>query len=385
MTTFPTARILFAGGGTGGHLFPALAIAERVMKMAEGRLDVSVRFVGTKRGLEYRMRDTLGFPLELINVRGLQRSLSLKNLLVPIVLVAALARSASLLRRFNPDLIVGTGGYVCWPVLKLAGIKKIPTFLQEQNSFPGLTTRQNAARAKRIYLGYAGAKEYLSTSGEIIVSGNPVRSNISGGSREEGMKVFNLSPSKKTILILGGSQGAASINQAVLRSLNTPGLGDDTQILWQTGKRDYKEVAAEAGRRVSACSLFPFIDRMELAYAVADLAVVRAGALTLAELSACGVPALLIPFPHAAGNHQHKNALETAAMGMAEVIEDKSLPAIDLLGKAVELMSSPKFEQMKKAVEKAGRTTPAAERIAGDIIDYIESSKIKDANIERSS
>jgi len=367
-----TARIVFAGGGTGGHLFPAIAIADRITELVQNKMTVDIAFVGTKRGLEYRMRESLGYPLHLIHVRGIARSLTLRNLLVPFILIGALVQSMLLLRKLSPDVVIGTGGYVSWPVLKVAAFRKIVSVLQEQNSFPGITTRRLAQRAERIYLGFEKAREHLRTKGKIIVTGNPVRASVVNGSRSEAIKAFGLDPENKTILVLGGSQGARTVNNAVLASLEKTQLPTEYQLLWQTGKRDYKEVTARSGRKVTDCALFPFADRMDLVYAAADLAIARAGALTLAELTACGLPSILIPYPHAAGDHQRKNAADLVDRKMAVVIDDKGLDAVDLLGEAVALHRSERFQQMKRTITEwnHGRR-PAADVIAEDIVNLI--------------
>ncbi len=307
MTALRSARVIFAGGGTGGHLYPAIAIADRLRDLLSARGGADILFVGTRHGLEYRQRETLGYPLHLINMRGLARSLSIRNLLVPLIALTALYRASRLLRKFRPDLVVGTGGYVAWPVLNRAAAQGIPTVLQEQNSFPGIVTRRASRAAQRIYLGFDGAREHLPSEANIVVTGNPVRGTIGTANRSEAIREFGLDPEKKTILILGGSQGARAINQAVLRSLIHSGLDAGYQLLWQTGKREYKDVSAAAGDKVTGRSLFPFAQRMDLVYAAADVAVARAGALTLAELIACNLPAILIPYPFAAGDHQRHN------------------------------------------------------------------------------
>ncbi len=367
-----TARIVFAGGGTGGHLFPAIAIADRITQLGRGKMAVDIAFVGTKRGLEYRMRKSLGYPLYLINVRGIARSFTLKNLLLPFVLIGALVQSVLLLRKLSPDIVVGTGGYVSWPVLRVAAFRKIVSVLQEQNSFPGITTRRLAQRAERIYLGFEKAREHLRTNSRIIVSGNPVRASVVKGNQAEAVNAFGFDPEKKTILVLGGSQGARAVNDAVLASLEKRQLPDEYQLLWQTGERDYKEVAAQAGRKASRCTLFPFADRMDLVYAAADLAIARAGALTLAELIACGLPSILVPYPFAAGDHQRKNAADLAERKMAIIIDEKELDAVDLLGEAIALHRSQRFQQMKQAIAEWNRgKKSAADVIAEDIINLI--------------
>ena len=370
------ARIIFAGGGTGGHLFPAIAIANRIQELLDKSSGSEILFVGTKRGIEFRMREKLGYPLHLINMRGIVRSLTLKNLLVPFVIVTALLKSFFLINRFKPDVVVGTGGYVSWPVLKIAGWKKIDTVLQEQNSFPGITTRQLAGKATCLYLGFSKAKDFLSTNSEIKVTGNPVRRNISNGNREEALKEFGLDSSKKTILILGGSQGATAINEAVLAGLEKINESDNFQLLWQTGKRAYKEVTAMAGRKVQDCTLFPFAHNMEQVYAAADLAVARAGALTLAELIECNIPSILIPYCFAAGDHQRKNAEDMTSLGLAEIIEEKNLVNKNLIEEAIEFLSSDRFEQMKKKLkEETENRKPAVDVIAEDIIKIIENRR----------
>ena len=374
MTTDNIARIIFAGGGTGGHLFPALAIANRVKELLQNKMKTEIIFVGTKRGIEYRMRESLGYPLYLINMRGIARTLTFKNLLVPFVVIGALIKAVLLLNRFRPDIVFGTGGYVCWPVLKVASWKNITTLLQEQNSYPGVTTRQLAPKTDTIYLGFEVAKKYLKTKAEIVVSGNPVRDTITEGERKTALEKFGLDPNRKTILILGGSQGAHAINEAILRSLEKDLLSDKYQILWQTGKRDYKEVAKMAGAKVSNCALFPFLQNMEIAYASADMVIARAGASTLAEITACGLPSILIPYPYAAGDHQKKNAQDYVARKMAVMIEEKDLSEVNIFKEALKLLESDQYALMKEAIRKeTANKKKAVDIIAEDVIRKIES------------
>jgi UDP-N-acetylglucosamine--N-acetylmuramyl-(pentapeptide) pyrophosphoryl-undecaprenol N-acetylglucosamine transferase len=360
MVSANTARIIFAGGGTGGHLYPAIAIADRVAELLGAQCQVEILFVGTRRGLEYRIKDKLGYPLHLINVRGLARSLTLKNLLVPFVFAGALFQASALLNKFRPQVVVGTGGYVAMPVLKMAAVKKITTVLQEQNSFPGITTRRLAHAATRVYLGFEGARQYLGSAKDIRVTGNPVRAGIASGSRLEALKTFGLSPDRKTVLVMGGSQGAHAINSSVKRSLEQGELPKDYQLLWQTGKRDYKEVTESLG------------DDMAEVYAAADVAIARAGAISLAELEAVGLPSLLVPYPHAAGDHQRKNAEDYAGRGCAEVIHEWELESVDLLHRASLMIESGRAADMRQSIARvtAGRR-PAVDVIAEDIISLI--------------
>jgi UDP-N-acetylglucosamine--N-acetylmuramyl-(pentapeptide) pyrophosphoryl-undecaprenol N-acetylglucosamine transferase len=365
-------NILFAGGGTGGHLYPAIAIANRLAQLWNGSRPLEISFVGTRRGLEYRLGDKLGYPLHLINVRGLARSFTLKNLLVPFVLLVAMFKTSMILNKLKPTVVIGTGGYVALPVLKMAKVKKIACVVQEQNSFPGITTRRTAWYAERIYLGMPGAQEKIKTNGQMIVTGNPVRTDLVNGNREAGLARYNLDRSKKTILILGGSQGARGVNEAVKRSLLSGKFDNDYQLLWQTGKGAYKELSDAVSDKAQGHALFPFAENMSEIYAAADVAIARAGALTLAELQAVELPAILIPYPSAAGDHQRKNALDYKGQGLAEVIEEHQLDGLNLVDRAVQLHRSEQFDKMKTALKnKNAGNRPAVDLIAEDIMKLI--------------
>ncbi|MBN1211816.1 MAG: undecaprenyldiphospho-muramoylpentapeptide beta-N-acetylglucosaminyltransferase [candidate division Zixibacteria bacterium] len=381
-----TARLLFAGGGTGGHLYPAVAIADRITELLEGIRPVEIIFVGTKRGLEYRLGEELGYPLRLINVRGLVRSFSPTNLLVPFVLLGALRKAASLLKKFDPHIVIGTGGYVSWPVLRMAARKKITAVIQEQNSFPGITTRKLAPKVDKIYLGSEKAREYLKTTAPITVTGNPVRRSLLGGDRVEALEKFKLDPTKKTILIIGGSQGARALNRAILKNLEQEALNEKYQLLWQTGKRDYKEVIASSGEKVKHHSLFPFENNMALVYAAADLVISRAGALALAEFEACRLPAILVPYPFAAGDHQRHNAREFVERGFAVMFDEKELPQVSLLKKATALMESGEAGTLRENIVKAtANKKPAVDIIAEDIINLISERERREGQIDNGS
>ena len=382
MITVPRSiSLVFAGGGTGGHFFPAVAIADRVRELLKGRCDAKIVFVGTTRGIEYRMRDRLGYPLCLIRVRGLARSLAPGNLLVPFLVIGALLKSRAILKAAAPDVVIGTGGYVSWPVLRAAALMKIPTVLQEQNSYPGIATRQLASRARRVYLGLAGAGTYLDASAPVMVTGNPVRSSITGGDRQEALERFGLDPSRRTILVLGGSQGARSINQAVLKSLAAQTLPEGYQLLWQTGKLDFTDMTSRIGEHTESCTLIAFEQRMDLVYASADLVVARAGAISLAEIEAVGLPSLLIPYPHAAGDHQRRNAQVYVGRGVAEVIDPDNLAGVDLPAAAVRMFEDGRVDKMRRAIRQqtAGRK-PAVDIIAEDIIRLV--SKAQEAAVD---
>lgn len=355
-------RVLFAGGGTGGHLFPAIAIAREMEHIDAG---CRIEFVGTRYGLESRMKDTLGYPLSLISMRGLPRKISLALILFPVRLLISIIQAVNICRRFKPDVVIGTGGYVAGPVIIAAALKSVPRVLQEQNSYPGLVTRRLASKANIVFVAYRKAAEYLPKNARVKLAGNPVRRSITSGERSMALAKFGLKEDRKTILILGGSQGARRINEAVLGSLEY--LDDKVQLLWQCGKREYKEVAARLDKKDFVISLFPFSDKMELVYAACDLAVARAGALTIAELTACGIPSILIPYPYATADHQAHNAAEVVAADAAEMVADAELDNVRLLQKVVGLVKSDRLESMREAAKKLGRPAAAAE-IAREIL-----------------
>ncbi len=342
-------KAIFAGGGTGGHLTPALAIANSLKAKIGNKAEADFLFIGTRRGIEFKVREKLGYPLALINIRGLSRSLSLSNLMFPFLLIGAVLKSMTLIGSFKPDIVIGTGGYVMGPVLLAAYFKGVNRVMQEQNSYPGLTTRKLAPLTDRVFLGFHDAVSHLSGKCRVIDSGNPVNNVIGTVAKEEGLRFFELDPSKRTIMIMGGSQGASNINKNILRNLD--GLDENYQLIWQTGDRDYKDVTASAGGRVSGRSLFPFTDRIEMAYAAADIIIARAGALSLAEIAAAGLPSVLVPFPYATGDHQMKNAESFAKNDAAVIIKDSDLDRINLLGEAVELLRGDKTGEMSRAAK----------------------------------
>lgn len=367
-------RIIFAGGGTGGHLYPALALARALEKALSPRI-CQIRFVGSRRGIEFRQRDTLGYPLELMNIRGISRTLSLRNLLFPFLLLGAMMKSSSLLNSFQPHLVVGTGGYVSGPIVQRAAARGILTAVQEQNSYPGLTTRHLAGKVDRVYLGFAEAIKHLPSKAPVMTTGNPIRAEIGTVDRQSGCAAFDIDPQKKTILALGGSQGAQSINRAVSDGLSD--MPESTQLLWQTGALDYEELKDKHGAEKNV-RLFAFTDQIAQAYAASDLAISRAGALTVAELKASGTPAILIPYPHATANHQMMNARSVESKGAAIVIDDAQLAAERIFMRADDILSSAKRQEMVQALEVWNKEVPscATDVIVADLIRLLEEKEI---------
>ncbi len=312
-------RVVFAGGGTGGHLFPALNIADALRE--KGNCDCL--FFGTERGLEKIKVPQAGYPLVMLPVAGIQRQLTMKNLTAPWKLYRSMTISRKKLQTYRPHLVIGTGGYVMGPVLRSAQKMNIPTVIQEQNSYPGLTTRLLSKRATLVLLAYREAALYMHRGRKVVVTGNPVKVPLVKTKNNEVYERFKLQPDKKVILVFGGSQGAQSINRAMEDFLKKEKLPPNYQILWQTGKQDYEAIRRFVNQdKLSFVKVTPFIERMFEVYSITDFAVCRAGAMTLSELAAAGVPAVLVPYPYAAANHQMKNAQALAEREAAVVVKD---------------------------------------------------------------
>ena len=339
-----TARVLIAGGGTGGHLFPALAVAEALRERG-----AEILFVGTKAGMEAKIAPQRGFALEFIPVTGFRRKRILANLSFPFQVITSFIQSLRIIRRFQPQAALGTGGYVCGPVLLAAFICGVPMILQEQNSYPGVTTRLLARFARRVFLNFAEAARHLPPRSHWQHVGNPVRSGFALLEKKEAMQRWNLNPELPTLLVFGGSQGAMSLNRATAQAL--PDLGQFCNLIWGRGARDTSEVAGWTGP--GRLVVKSFIDDMPAAYAASDLAICRSGAMTLSELQAAALPAILVPFPYAAANHQKHNALAYAKSGGALVIEDREWDGQRLLTVVKDLLGNrERLGQMREALAK---------------------------------
>jgi len=356
-------RILLAGGGTGGHLFPALALADEIKKLRPG---AQFLFIGTKGKLEARVVPQRGYPFRTIWISGFHRRLTVDNLLFPLKVVVSLIQSLFVIKRFQPVAVVGTGGYVCGPVLFVASLLGIPTVVHESNSYPGATTRMLASRATRVYIAFESTRRWLKRPDNVELVGTPTRDTLGTISKEEGGRFFGLAAGKKTVLVFGGSLGATSVNNAVLGSLDDL-LAAGVQLLWQTGEADYQRIRkAVAGRSIGW--LGAFIDRMDCAFASADVVVCRAGAITLAELTRVGKAAILIPYPFAAADHQTHNARSLVDAGAALMIPDGEVAQklksilLDLLG------DESRIEQMNASSARLGRPAAGVE-IAAKILE----------------
>lgn len=339
-------KIIFAGGGTGGHLFPAVAMAEEFRKRHPRS---EIFFVGTRRGLESEVIPQRGFKLYQIKIVGIKRKLDLKLALFPFYVLLSLLQSHQILKGISPDLVVGTGGYVSFPVVLLASLKSIPSLIQEQNSYPGISTRILSLWVDRVCLAYPESVVFFILKRKLKVVGNPVREDIVGGGKYSSKRDFNLDPDKKTVFVLGGSQGSKAINGALLDALDFLNKEKDIQILWQTGKSDYPRIKKLAEKHKAEVSVFPFIQDMSSAYQISDLLVSRAGALSLAEILFWGKPALLVPYPYAAGDHQRHNAESLKKKGAAEIIFQKDLNGKSLFKRITQLLKDE--NKLKKMAE----------------------------------
>ncbi len=314
-------RIAIAGGGTGGHLFPALNLGKAIKNTWNAQL----LFFGTIRGIEKDVIPRAGEDIIFLPVRGFRRKITLENILTLYHLWRSIAISKKALRRFNPHLVLGTGGYVMGPVLKAAVKMGIPIVIQEQNSYPGLTTRMLAKKAEYIFLAYEEAKQYLPKQAKTIITGNPISLPPVKTGKREARKIFELHQNKLTILVLGGSQGAENINRAVMSIVRTTKDQKNVQWLWQTGKNNFiKWIGRVAAEKIKNVKVVPFIREMFKAYGAADLVVCRGGAMTLSELMAMGKPAVIVPNPYSPADHQYKNAQVLAKHGAALVVRDNA-------------------------------------------------------------
>lgn len=361
-------RFLISGGGTGGHVYPAIAIADAIKSVSP---ESTILFAGTRSKMEWIAVPQAGYDIKEITISGIQRRFTLKNLLVPFKLILSILQSRKIIKEFKPDAVICTGGYVSGPVGWAAGRAGIPLFLQEQNSFPGITTRKLAPHASIIFTAFEAARNYLPVS-KIILYGNPTRKELLSGSAEKGLKAFGFSKKHKTLLVLGGSGGAKAINDAI--AANIKKLHDELglQIVWQSGDR-YLDTIKEVIDPLSfeRLRLFSFVNNMTDAYAAADIVLSRAGASICSELLVTGKPSVLVPSPNVAGDHQSKNAEEMVAKGAAALISDKDLSS-QLFSTLKELLDDKgKLETMSKTALEMAKPN-AAEKISRKIFSVLE-------------
>ena len=313
-------KIIVSGGGTGGHIFPAIAIANAIKAL---RPDAEFLFVGAEGKMEMEKVPAAGYKIEGLWISGFQRKLTISNLAFPFKLISSLLKANKILKKFKPVAVIGTGGFASGPMLQVASIKGIATLIQEQNSYPGITNKILSNKVDKICVAYSGMEKYFPKE-KILLTGNPIRQDILNleGKRDRGLETFGLSADKKTILVIGGSLGARTINESIVKCLGAFEK-NNIQLIWQTGKGFY-ETAKLAVAKYEGKGLkpFDFIQKMDYAYAVADLVVSRAGASSVSELSLVKKPCILIPSPNVAEDHQTKNAMALVNRNAAILIKD---------------------------------------------------------------
>lgn len=313
-------RVIISGGGTGGHIFPAISIANEIKLRYPS---AEILFVGAQDRMEMQKVPEAGYKIEGLWISGLQRRMTAKNLLFPVKLVKSLWKSRDIIRKFRPDVVIGTGGFASGPLLQMANRDNIPTLIQEQNSYPGITNKILAKGADKICTAYPDLERFFPAE-KIVLTGNPVRQDLLNVAekREEALKFFGLDPNKKTVLVLGGSLGARKINQLIednLKEFAKNGL----QLIWQTGSLYFEEY--EKYDKNEFVQTHAFLRRMDLAYSAADIIISRAGAGTVSELCIVGKPVVFIPSPNVAEDHQTKNAMSLAEKDAAVVLSETHL------------------------------------------------------------
>jgi len=359
-------RIIIAGGGTGGHIFPAIAIANALRKIDTG---IEILFVGAKGKMEMEKIPQAGYNIKGLDIAGFNRSSLIKNILLPFKLVKSFLQVRTIVKNFHPDAIIGVGGYSSFPVLRFGQAKGIPTFIHESNSFAGKSNILLGKKATKVFVATDGMEKFFPKE-KILITGNPVRSTISQSAvtRSEGIKFFGLAENKKTVFAVGGSLGAKSINEAISKHLDellTSGL----QLIWQTGK-PYAEQAKEETKGRSSVSANEFITQMDCAYAAADVVISRSGAMAIAELCVARKPVLFVPYPYAAEDHQTVNAQNLVNKNAALMVTDS-----EALDKVVPTIIELANDENKQAelIENIGRLaiTDADKRIAVEVLKLI--------------
>lgn len=365
----PERKVIISGGGTGGHIFPAIAIANALKSIDPA---IEILFVGAEGRMEMEKVPAAGYSIEGLNITGFQRSLKLSNLAFPFRVISSLMKAGRIINRFRPDVAVGVGGYASGPLLFMATRKGVPGLIQEQNSYPGITNKMLASKVEKICVAYENMQQFFPAS-KIILTGNPVREEMVKieGKRKDAATFFGLNSESKTILVVGGSQGARSINHAIkahLKEISEAGV----QLIWQCGKiffEEAKQAVATMGN--DKIKVFDFITRMDYAYAMADVIISRAGASTVSELCIIGKPAVLVPLPTAAEDHQTKNCKALVEKNAALLIADKN--AMEQLVKTTLDLIQDEGKQQQLSKNIAGMAlTNSAKVIAEQVLGLIK-------------
>lgn len=345
-------KVLIAGGGTGGHINPGLAIAKYIKQKED---EAEITFVGTKRGLETKLVPREGFPLETITVRGFKRKLSLDTLIAVKELIQSFFQASRLLKRIKPDVVVGTGGYVCGPVLYMAAKKGIPTLIHESNAFPGVTNKLLAKHVNYVAISFKDAEKYFKNKSKLVLTGNPVRQELFNANREGVLANLDIVEGKPLIVAMGGSRGARKINETIADMLNNYFKGE-FNLIFATGEAQFDDINSTIKvdeKYRNMVKVVPYIYNVDQVYVASDLMICRAGAITISELQTIGIPSILIPSPYVTANHQEHNARSLERDGGAVVILENELNA-DLLYKQICSLISNK-DVLKKMSRSAAK------------------------------
>ena len=361
-------RVIISGGGTGGHVFPAIAIAHA---LKEKNPAIEILFVGAEGRLEMEKVPEAGYRIEGLWISGFQRSLSWQNLMFPFKLISSIIKARKIINKFLPDVAVGVGGYASGPVMFVASKINIPVVIQEQNSYPGITNKLLAKEASKICVAYDGMDRFFPKE-NIIKTGNPVRQEIveNIATKEEGATFFNMDPTKKTLLVIGGSLGSRTINESIKGGMDAI-VEAGYQLIWQTGKFYYPNLAELGNKYPDKVKIVPFIKEMDKAYAAADVIISRAGAIAISELCLVGKPVILVPSPTVAEDHQTKNAQaleQKHAAVMVKDIEAREKLVPEALGL---LKNETKQQELSANIKKQGMAD-SAERIAEEILKLVK-------------
>ena len=364
-------KVIISGGGTGGHIYPAIAIAKKILEIKK---DSEILFVGAKGRMEMEKVPEEGFEIVGLNVVGIQRSMSingiLKNLKFPFLLMKSLNHARKIIKDFQPNIVVGVGGYASGPTLRMAHRLKIPTLIQEQNSYAGLTNKWLSKKTKKICVAYENMNQFFEPT-KLVLTGNPVRKDIENldAKLSEAKTYFKVSKNEKVILVLGGSLGAKSINEGILNSIHT--IKDKPiKLLWQVGKRYFESIENQLNQiNIPNVKALAFIKRMDLAYSIADIVISRAGALSISELTLAGKPSILVPSPNVSEDHQTKNAMSLVNKSAAILVEDKQTDS--LLRTALDLLKQEnQLNTISKNAKKMGKPN-ASDDIVKEIFKLV--------------
>ena len=368
-------RVIISGGGTGGHIFPAIAIANALKKINPSN---EILFVGALGRMEMDKVPAAGYKIVGLDISGIQRKISLKNFLLPIKIIKSILKAKEIIRNFSPDAAIGVGGYASGPMLYAATSMNIPSLIQEQNSFAGITNKILSKRVQRICVAYEGMEKYFPET-KIILTGNPVREDVIKieGKKQEAFNFFGLDNNKKTVLVIGGSLGSRTINECIEAGLEAF-RAKNIQLIWQTGiafGTKAKQLVTSRGSK--GIVTFEFIQRMDFAFAVADLIISRSGASSVSELALVAKPVILVPSPNVAEDHQTKNALALVKKNAALLVKD-SEARMDLVKKTIEVLNNDKLLSLLSENIKTLAVRDSADKIANEVYKIV--NKHPDSN-----